>query len=127
MDERRVKLSRDSFLRGEKLTCRNGRAAAVIVKTALRFAPKPPGFDIFYKQRTGPVFRISETFVQNLHDSEHGIKADEIGKLQRPHWVIGAKPHRGVNRFDRTDALIKRIDRFVDHWQQNTVDDKGRE
>ena len=38
----------------------------------------------------------------------------------------GAKPHRCVDRLDRADAFVERVDRLVDHRQQNAVDDESR-
>ncbi len=34
---------------------------------------------------------------------------------------------RGVDGVDRADALVQRVDRLVDHRQQDAVDDEGRE
>ena len=41
--------------------------------------------------------------------------------------VMRAELHRGVDRLDVPDALIERVDRLVDHRQQDAVDDEGRE
>ena len=41
--------------------------------------------------------------------------------------MVGAELHRGVDRLDRADALVERVDRLVDHRQQDAVDDEGRE
>ena len=37
-----------------------------------------------------------------------------------------AELHRGIDRLDISHTFIKRIDRLVDHRQQNAVDDEGR-
>ncbi|ORE92369.1 hypothetical protein ATO13_15644 [Stappia sp. 22II-S9-Z10] len=63
--------------------------------------------------------------MQHLHDGKARVEADEVGKLQRPHLVVGAEPHPGVDRLHRADALVQRIDRLVDHRQEDAVDDEG--
>ena len=94
-------------------------------RSRARLAAQPAGFDIFHQQRTGAVFGIRQAFIQHLHHRQAGIEADEIGQLQRPHRMIGAQPHGGVDRVDIADAFIERIDRLVDHRQQDAVDDEG--
>jgi hypothetical protein len=99
--------------------------AAVVVEAATGLAAQPAGLDIFHQQRAGPVLGIGQAVMQHLHDRQAGVEADEIGQLQRPHRVVGAELHGGVDRLDRADALIKRVDRLVDHRQQDAVDDEG--
>src|SRR5581483_2415016 len=41
--------------------------------------------------------------------------------------MVGAHAHGLVDRLHRADALIERVDRLVDHRQQDAVDDEGRE
>jgi len=64
--------------------------------------------------------------MQHLHHRQAGVETDEIGELQGTHRMIGAQAHRRIDRLDGADAFVKRVDRFVDHRQQDTVDDKGR-
>ena len=55
--------------------------------------------------------------MQDLHDREAGVEPDEIGEFERPHRVVGAEPHGGVDRLDIADAFIERVNRLVDHRQ----------
>src|SRR5579871_221206 len=57
--------------------------AAVVIEAALGLAAEPASFDVFHQERAGAVLRIGEPFVQNLHDGETGVEADEIGELKR--------------------------------------------
>ena len=41
--------------------------------------------------------------------------------------MVGAELQRDVDILHRADAFMQRVDRFVDHRQQDAVDDKGRE
>src|SRR5271169_6619259 len=41
--------------------------------------------------------------------------------------MIGAKAHRSIDGVDRAYALVERVDRLVNHRQQNAVDDEGGE
>src|SRR5205823_7281707 len=97
------------------------RVALVIVKPAPGFPPEPARFDIFHQKRAGAVFAVGEPLIEHLHDREARIEPDEIGQFERPHRMVGAKLHRRIDRRDRSDALIKRVDRLVDHRQQNAV------
>src|ERR1700722_1733302 len=108
------------------LARRNRFVAAIVVETALGFAPQPAGFDVFYEQRTRTVFGVGQPLMQNLHDRKTSIETDEIGQFQWPHRMMGAKLHRRIDRLDVPDALIARINCLVDHRQQNAVDDEGR-
>ena len=65
--------------------------------------------------------------MQHLHDRETGVEPDEVRKLERPHRVVRAEPHGGVDRFDVAHPFIERVDRLVDHRQQNSVDDERGE
>src|SRR3546814_19237750 len=57
---------------------RDGRFAGVIVEAAPDLAAEPAGLDVFHEQRTGPVLRIGESFVEHLHDRQAGIEPDEV-------------------------------------------------
>ena len=39
--------------------------------------------------------------------------------------MVGAQPHGLVDRLHRAHALIERVDRLVDHRQQDAIDDEG--
>jgi hypothetical protein len=39
--------------------------------------------------------------------------------------VVRPKAHGDVDRANRTDTFIERVNSFVDHWQEDSVDDKG--
>ena len=101
--------------------------AAIVVEAAIGLAAEPAGLDVFHQQRAGAVLRIRQALVQHLHHRQAGIEADEVGELQRAHRMVRAELHRGVDRLDGADALVERVDRLVDHRQQDAVDDEGRE
>src|ERR1700733_4056697 len=75
------------------LARRNRLIAAIVVETALGFAPQPAGLDVLHEQRARAVFGIGQALMQNLHDRQACIETDEIGELQRPHRMMGAKLH----------------------------------
>ena len=100
---------------------------AVIIEPAARLAAEPTSFDIFHQQWTGAVLGICQSLIKHLHHAEAGVQADEIGKLKRSHGMVGAQPHSGIDGIHIAHAFIERIDRFVDHRQQDAVDDEGRE
>src|SRR6266853_1773297 len=67
---------------------RDRLVAAIVVKAALGLAAEPAGLDVFYQQRTRPVLGVRETLMQDLHDRQTGIEADEIGEFERPHRMV---------------------------------------
>src|SRR5262245_45223187 len=90
-----------------ELSCRHRLLAAIIVEAALGLAAQPARLDVFNQQRAWSIFRIGQPLVQYLHDGQAGVEADEIGKLERAHWMVRAEPHRGVDCLDVSDAFIE--------------------
>ena len=88
--------------------------------------PSQPASTYFTSSGHGRYFEVRQPLVQHLHDREAGVEPDEIGEFQRTHRMMGAEPHRRVDRLDVADAFIERVDRLVDHRQQDAVDDEGR-
>src|SRR5208282_3748851 len=111
---------------GARSAGRNRLFASIIIEAAPGLAAEPARLDIFHEERTGPILAVGKALVEDVHDGETGVEADEIGELERPHRMMGAKPHADVDRLDRADTFIKCIDRFVDHGQQDAVHDEGR-
>src|SRR5262245_2020248 len=113
--------------RGRTLPRRNRALTRIVVESALDFAADPARLDVFHQERTRPVLRIGETFVQHLHHRQASVEADEVGELEGTHRMVGTELHAGVDRLDIADTFVQRIDRFVDHGQQDAIDDEGRE
>src|SRR5216683_6909577 len=109
-----------------KLGRYQGAIFVVAVKAAHSLASEVTGVDVLLEQRAGPVLIVAQDLMHDLHDREAGIKADEIRQLERPHRLIGAQLHRSINVGDTADSLIERIDRFIDHREQNAIYDKAR-
>ena len=65
--------------------------------------------------------------MQHVHNGKAGIQPNEIGQFQRPHRVVRPELERVINARHRANALIKRINRLVDHRHQNAVHDEGGE
>ena len=40
--------------------------------------------------------------------------------------MVGTQTHRRIDGIDGTHAFIQRVNRLIDHRQQNAIDDKGR-
>ncbi len=50
-----------------------------------------------------------------------------MSQLQWAHRVICAELHGCINGIHRADTFVKNVDGFVDHRQQDAVNDEGRE
>src|SRR5579883_2887179 len=116
-----------AFARGlADLSSRNRLLAAIIIEAAAYLSAQPAGLDIFHQKGAGAVFGIGQPLMEHVHDREAGIEPDEIAERERPHRMIGAEMHGGIDRFDRAHALIEGVDRLVDHRYEDPVDDEGR-
>src|SRR5262249_30270506 len=127
LDNGSVAQTQDYRKRYRRLAGRDRLFSTIIVEPAACLAAQPTRFHKFYKQRARPGLAVGEPLVEHLHDRQAGVEPDEIGELEWTHRVIGAELHRRVDRLDRTYPLVKRVDRLVDHRQQDPVDDEGRE
>ena len=103
---------------------RNGLRTRIVVESPADLAAEPAGLDILNQQRRGPELGIAGRAVKHPDDLEAGIEPDEVRQLQRSHRVICTKAHRCINRFNRPNALIKRVNRLIDHWQKNAIYNK---
>ncbi len=54
------------------------RFAAIIIKATVSFPTEPAGFHIFYQKRAWAIFRVCQAFIQDLHDRQNGVEADEV-------------------------------------------------
>src|SRR5713101_9274596 len=77
---------------------RDRLVAAIVVEAALGLAAEPAGLDVLYQQRARPILGVRQTLMRHLHDRQTGVEADEIGKFERPHRMVRAELHRGVDR-----------------------------
>src|SRR6185437_11753390 len=105
-------------------TVRSGRL--IVVETAPALLAEISGGNHAAQQRTGTILRIAETVVEDVEDREADVEADEVGQRQRAHRMIHAQLHHAVDRFRRSDAFHQRVDRLIDHRQQDAVRDEAR-
>src|SRR5450432_1227815 len=74
--------------RSGRLARRDRLLAAIVVEAAAGFAAQPAGLDVLHQQRTRPVFRIGQALVQDVHDRQNGVEADEVTELERAHRMV---------------------------------------
>jgi len=53
--------------------------------------------------------------VQDVHDGETDVEADEIGERERTHRMIHTELHNSVDAFARGHTFVKSKYCFVDH------------
>lgn len=51
---------------------------------------KPASIHILYKQRAGSIFAVPKPLMQDTHNRQACVKANEICKSQRAHRMVGA-------------------------------------
>jgi len=52
----------------------------VLIEPLAALAAQQTGLDHLLEQRRGAVLTLAKALVQHLHDGQHGIEADEVGK-----------------------------------------------
>ena len=88
-------------------------------------AAEQAGTDHLAEQRVRTILGIAELFVENFHDGEVDVVADEVGQGQRSHGVVGAELHAFVDVFSAGDAVGEDADSLVDHGDKDAVDDEA--
>src|SRR5262245_27699400 len=81
------------------------RRSRVLVEPAARLPSQPARLDQLAQERAGPVLRVAEPFVQNLEDVEADVESDQVRERERPHRVVHAELHDGVDRLARRNAF----------------------
>src|SRR3954469_12883365 len=97
---------------------------SVLVKPFPTFPPKPPGLYHLDQQWAGAVLGVFEAVVEHVEDVQAYVETDEVGERQRPHGVIHAQFHDGVDVFPGGYALKQGEYRLVDHRHQHRVGDE---
>src|SRR4030042_6834022 len=98
----------------------------ILIKSAPSLFAQPSGLHVFPEERAGAVFRILESVIKGLHDSKACIQPYQVCQRQWPHRMIGPKPHDRVYVLSGAHAVIKAVDRLIDHGHQYPVSDKTR-
>src|SRR6188768_1017564 len=75
----------------------------VLINPSSDLSAKPPGFDVLREQRTLSVL-FAKTSVQIFQNTEAGVEAHQVHKLERPHWMIQSELQRLVDVSRRRDA-----------------------
>ena len=71
------------------------------------------------------ILGIAGLALEDFHDGEADVEADQIAESQRAHRMIGTELHGSVDAFDGGDALGVDADGLVDHRDQDTVDNEA--
>src|ERR1700680_4818515 len=93
--------------------------SVVSVEATAGLATEITRIDVLLEQRAWPVLVVTEHPMHHLHDREAGIEADQVGELEGSHRLIRAELHCGIDIGDAANALIERVNAFVDHRQQD--------
>src|SRR5512144_2898227 len=86
----------------------------VLVEPAADLLAEPARRDVLAQQRAWPVLVVAELAMQHLGDRQAGIQADQIGELERPHRVVEAEPHAGVDVGRRPQPFVEPVARLVE-------------
>jgi len=97
----------------------------VVIKALPALLPEPPGVDHVAQQDTRAVLGVTRLGVQDLHDGQAGVEADEVGQLQGPHGNVGAVLHDGVDRIAVAHARLEAGDGLVDVGHEDAVGEEA--
>ncbi len=82
--------------------------------------------DFAAQQVGGLVLVVAQVAVQDFHNVEHHVEADQIGQRQRAHGMGHAQFHDGIYALGFGDAFVQGKDGFVDHRHENAIGDEAR-
>src|SRR5687767_9998981 len=77
---------------------------AIFVEPPSGLAAEQTGFDHARQHGRRSVERFLEFLVEALGDGERGVEADEVGEVERPHRVVAALDHAGVDVLGTREA-----------------------
>src|SRR6185503_1883513 len=66
------------------------------VEAPAALAAEPAGGDVLPEQRARRVLGVAESLVQDLHDRDARVEADQVGERERPHRMREAEPRDRV-------------------------------
>jgi hypothetical protein len=69
---------------------RPGLFPFITVETTTGLATEITGGYVFFQQGAGTVFRIAQALVEDVHDVDANVEADEVGQFERAHGVFHA-------------------------------------
>ncbi len=97
---------------------------AIVIETLTCLAAEAPSIHVVHQERTRSVLRVGEFFIEDLHDSQAGVKTDEISKSEGSHRNIGSQLHCLVDVLCSANTFVKSEHRLVDVGHQNAIRDK---
>src|SRR5207247_9701513 len=93
----------------------------VLVEAAPGLPAEEPRGHHLPEERRGPVLRVSEPVIQDLHDLEARVEPDEVSELEGAYRVVHPELHHGIDRLFRRDAVLEGEDGLVEHRHQDPV------
>lgn len=87
----------------------------VVVEADAALLAELAGADHLLEQRMRTILGIAGLALEDFHDGEADVEADQIAESQRTHRMIGTELHGSVDAFDGGDALGVDADGLVDH------------
>src|SRR5438067_9639567 len=84
---------------------RNG-LSGVFVEAAAGLPAKTPGLDVLPEERRRRVPIVTEALLQDLHDGDARVEADQVGECERAHRMRETEPRDRVDRLRLGNALL---------------------
>src|SRR5699024_7063326 len=91
---------------GHRSAGRGGRPA-VAVEAAPALASQQPRLDHPQQERRRVVQRLLELLIHRLRDRLDGVQADQVGQLQRSHWMCAPQHHAVVDVLGRGEPGVQ--------------------
>lgn len=93
----------------------------IVVETLSGLPALPASVDHPLQQTGRTVLAVASLLVQNVHDGQTGVQADEVGQRQRTHGDVGAVLHDVVDVLAATDTSLEADDGLVDVGHEDAV------
>lgn len=95
------------------------------VKALAALLAKPARIHHLPEPDSGPILGVTELSVQNFHDGQACIKADEVSKQQRAHGHVSTILHDIINTLLVADTGLETDDGLIDVWHQNAIGEEA--
>lgn len=102
------------------------KSFGVLVETPAGLFAKITSINVVHQKRASSILGVAEFSVQDPHDVEAGVQANEVSKGEGAHGDIGAQFHGLVNVFLGADSLVQGINSFIDVWHEKPVGNEAR-
>src|SRR5678809_1449870 len=89
-------------------------SSRIDIESTLRLPSSPPCRNVLPKEGARAVLGIAMALLQHFEDRDAGVQPDQVGQRQRPHRMIHAELHHGIDGLGAADTFHEAVHSLVD-------------